>query len=103
MQQQVNSDHFRQLLETPTLLYLEDGSQLSVIIELVEDVPRARLSESSRMPFGVTLSSPDLTSFVDGLCAIDLPELGRIEGIFVSRTLALGRDASRAYFYITFN
>ncbi|TVT79003.1 hypothetical protein [Pseudomonas sp. H3(2019)] len=103
MQQQINSDHFRQLLETPSKLYLEDGSELSVIIESVEDAPRARLSESSRMPFGVTLSSPDLTSFVDGFCAIDLPELGRTKDIFISRTLAPGRDASRAYFYITFN
>jgi hypothetical protein len=103
MQQQVNSNHFRQLVEKPSTLYLEDGSELPVIVESVEDVPRARLSEGSRMPFGVTLSSPQPTSFVDGLCAIDLPELGRIEGIYVSRTLALGRDANRAYFYITFN
>jgi hypothetical protein len=103
MQQQVNGNHFRQLLGTPSLLYLEDGSELPVSIDSVEDAPKARLSESSRMPFGVALSSSQSTAFVDGPCAIDLPGLGRVEGIFVSRTPALGRDANRAYFYITFN
>ncbi len=103
MQQPVNGNHFRQLLGTPTLLHLEDGSELPVIIESVEDMPKARLSANSRMPFGVALSSPQSTAFVDGLCAIDLPGLGRTEGIFVSRAPALGRDASRAYFYISFN
>ncbi|APC16618.1 hypothetical protein BLL42_13100 [Pseudomonas frederiksbergensis] len=103
MQQQVNGNHFRQLLGTPTLLYLEDGSELPVIIDSVEDTPKARLSASSRMPFGVALSSLQSTPFVDGLCAIDLPGLGRTADIYVSRTPALERDASRAYFYITFN
>jgi len=104
MLQRITGEHFRQLLGTPQALYLSDGSELPVVIDSVEDLPRARLSDSSRMPFGVALSSPAAdTSLCDGPCAIDLPGLGRVEGIFVCRTPALGRDADRAYFYISFN
>lgn len=103
MLEQVTGEHFRSLLEKPWTLYLSDGSHLPISIDAVEDAPRARITESARMPFGVSLSTSQATDFVDGLCAIELPELGRVEGVFVSRTPVLGRDASRAYFYITFN
>lgn len=103
MLEHVTGEHFRSLLEKTCTLYLSDGSPLPIVIDAVEDAPRSRLSENARMPFGVSLSTSQATDFVDGLCAIELPELGRMEGIFVSRSPVLGRDASRAYFYITFN
>jgi hypothetical protein len=49
------------------------------------------------------LSSLEATEFVDGLCALELPELGRVDGIFVSRVPPMGRPPELAYFHITFN
>jgi len=40
---------------------------------------------------------------VDGLCSLDVPELGRLEGVFVSRIPPMGRDPTLGYFYIAFN
>ena len=58
---------------------------------------------SERMPFSVELSSLQPTEFVDGLCAFELPELGRVDDIFVSRVPPMGRNPKLAYFHITFN
>lgn len=103
MLDQITGDHFRQLLGTSKPLYLSDGSEIPVVIVSVVDKPNARMSATGRMPFGVELSSPAQTTFIDGPCAIELPELGRIEGIVVSRTPELGRDANHTYFDITVN
>lgn len=103
MLDQITGDHFRQLLGTAKPLYLSDGSEIPVVIVSVVDKPNARMSANGRMPFGVELSSPAQTTFIDGPCAIELPELGRIDGIIVSRTPGLGRDAGQIYFDITVN
>lgn len=103
MLQQITGDHFRQLLNIPQALYLSDGSALPVVIESVTDAPKAQMSDTTRMPFGVALSSPLLSEFIDGPCTIDLPELGRTDGFFVCRTPELGRDPTRTYLYISFN
>jgi hypothetical protein len=103
MLDQITGEHFRQLLGTSKALYLSDGSQIPVTIVSVVDKPNARMSATGRMPFGVELRSPAQTSFIDGPCAIELPELGLIEGIVVSRTPELGRDAGHVYFDITVN
>jgi hypothetical protein len=51
----------------------------------------------------VQLRSLQPTDFIDGLCALELPQLGRVEAIFVSREPPLGRDPALGYFNIIFN
>ncbi|MNG24660.1 hypothetical protein D3C84_1094130 [compost metagenome] len=61
------------------------------------------MRNSERMPFSVEFNSLVPTDFVDGLCTLQLPELGKVENIFVSRVPSMGRDPQRGYFYIAFN
>lgn len=103
MLHQVSSEHFQPLLEQPCALHLPDGSQLPIRIEAIRLRPEARLPEISRVPFMVLLHSLQPTDFVDGLCGLELPQTGRLEGIFVSREPALGRDPALGYFNIVFN
>ncbi|HZX16038.1 MAG TPA: hypothetical protein VFF22_04100 [Pseudomonas sp.] len=103
MLQQVHSHHFQPLLGQISNLTLPDGSCLPVRIETLEETPRSKMPHSQRMPFNVALNSLQATAFVDGLCTLEVPELGRLEGLFVSRTPALGRDPALGYFYIAFN
>ncbi|WP_017902361.1 hypothetical protein [Pseudomonas asplenii] len=103
MLQHVSSEHFQPLLDQPSLLHLPDGSQLQVRIEAIGLRPKAQLPEISRMPFTVQLHSLQPTDFVDGLCSLELPQTGLLEGIFVSREPALGRDPALGYFNIVFN
>lgn len=98
--------HFTPLLAQPQRLTLPDGSTLPVRIDSVSEHPRSRMPGAPaerRTPFTVTLTALAPTAFTDGLCAIDLPELGRVEGIGVGRLAALGRDPAGAYFQIIFN
>ena len=98
--------HFTPLLAQPQQLMLPDGSTLPVRIDGVSESPQSRLPGAAaerRTPFTVTLTALEPTAFTDGLCAIDLPELGRVEGIYVGRLAALGRDQAGAYFQINFN
>jgi hypothetical protein len=103
MLQNVTFEHFRALLGSTCTLQLEDGSGLPATITAVEEKPQARLSKGHRQPFNVSLNSLHPSAFVDGLCAVELPETGRLEGIYVSRVPPLGRDASLAYYAICFN
>ncbi|WP_285419491.1 hypothetical protein [Pseudomonas sp. efr-133-TYG-5] len=103
MLQAVQSQHFQALPGQDGTLYLPDGSALSIHIEHFEEVPSAKMRHSERMPFSLEFSSRVPTDFVDGLCALHLPELGRVEDIFVSRMPAMGRDPRLGYFCISFN
>lgn len=103
MLQAVHSHHFQPLLGQTSHLTLPDGSCLPVRIETLEETPRAKMPNTERMPFSVALNSLEATEFVDGLCALDVPELGRLEGVFVSRVPPMGRDPTVGYFYIAFN
>ncbi|ROM53091.1 DUF6916 family protein [Pseudomonas rhodesiae] len=103
MLQKVHSHHFKALLGQTRSLTLPDGHRLEVRIEHLEETPKAKMPNTERMPFHVQLNSLEDTAFVDGLCDLDIPELGRLEGVFVSRVPAAGRDPSRGYFCITFN
>lgn len=103
MLQSVNSQHFQALLGRVGTLHLPDDSALQIHIGELEEKPLAKMRYSERMPFCVELSSLEPTEFVDGLCALELPELGRVEGIFVSRVPAMGRNPALAYFHVTFN
>ena len=103
MLQQVQSQHFQALLGKTGTLRLPDGSELLIHIDTLEETPRARMSNNDRMPFSVEFNSLQPTEFVDGLCTLELPELGQVENIFVSRVPAMGRDPGVGYFYIAFN
>lgn len=103
MLQNVTVEHFRALMGSPCLLQLDDGSQLPIAISSIDEKPLARLSDNGRLPFSVSLNSLEPSTFVDGLCAIELPELGKLEEVFVSRVPPMGRDANLAYYCISFN
>lgn len=106
MLDRLEAAHFAPLLEQPQQLTLPDGSVLPVRVDGVREKPSAcapHAAADRRMPFTVTLTALEPTTFIDGLCAIDLPDLGRVEGIWVGRMAALGRDHAGAYFQIVFN
>ncbi|WP_191489297.1 DUF6916 family protein [Pseudomonas sp. FEN] len=103
MLQQVSSEHFQLLMKQHCPLHLPDGSQLPIEIEAVELRPQSRLPGNTRTPFNVALRSLEPTAFVDGLCALELPQLGRVDTVFVSREPPLGRDPTLGYFNIVFN
>ncbi|MFJ4143441.1 DUF6916 family protein [Pseudomonas sp. NPDC089734] len=103
MLQNVTVEHFRALQGNTCTLQLGDGSHLSIAISSVDEKPLSRLSDNERLPFSVTLNSLQPTDFVDGLCAIELPELGTLEDVFVSRIPPMGRNANLAYYCISFN
>ncbi|WP_339538160.1 DUF6916 family protein [Pseudomonas sp. RA_15y_Pfl2_54] len=103
MLQTVQSQHFQALLGRIGTLHLPDGSALQIHIEHLEEQPAAKMRYSERMPFNVELRSLEPTEFVDGLCALELPEIGRVQDIFVSRVPPMGRDPQLGYFHITFN
>ncbi len=97
----LEASHFAQLQGRWHTFEIPDGNTLELRVESVTLKPRARISEKVRMPFTVTLTSAP-TRFIEGLCAVDLPEIGRVE-IMVSRQASLGRDPQQAYFQILFN
>ncbi|AHF69943.1 MULTISPECIES: DUF6916 family protein [Pseudomonas] len=103
MLQDITVEHFRTLLGSTCSLQLDDGSQLPIAISSIDEKPLARLSDNQRLPFSISLNSLEPSAFVDGLCALELPELGRLEEIFVSRVPPMGRDANLAYYCISFN
>jgi hypothetical protein len=103
MLQAVQIQHVQALLDQQHTLYLPDGTALPIHIEYLDEVPAAKTRYSERMPFCLEFKSLVPTGFVDGLCALELPELGRVEDIFVSRVPAMRRDAQFGYFCISFN
>ncbi|SDN64840.1 hypothetical protein SAMN04489798_0815 [Pseudomonas arsenicoxydans] len=103
MLKQVQSQHFQALLGKTGTLHLPDGSELPIHLDNLVETPRSQLPNSERMPFSVELNSLGPTTFVDGLCSLELPELGQVQDIFVSRVPAMGRDPGVGYFYIAFN
>lgn len=103
MLRSIESQQFQALLEHTTQLHLPDGQVLEVRVESVSENPRARMPESPRMPFSVALSSLAPSEFVHGLCAIELADRQRLEGLFVSRVPALGRNPELAYLDLVFN
>lgn len=99
----ITIEHFRQIEGTTCVLQLSDNSTLPVTIDEVREKPLARMSDNSRMPFQVTMTSLAPSEFIDGQCVIELPQVGPVQGIFVSRVPALGRDENLAYYHISFN
>lgn len=106
MLDRLDASHFVPLLEQPQQLILPDGGTLAVRVDSVRENAAARVPHAAidrRVPFTVTLTALEPTAFIDGMCAIDLPGLGQVQGIWVGRMAALGRDHAGAYFQIVFN
>lgn len=103
MLEQVQDQHFQPLLGQITTLRLPDGSKLPIHIDSLEQKTRSQLPNSERVPFSVGFNSLEPTEFVDGLCVLELPGLGAVQDIFVSRVPAMGRDPAVGYFSIAFN
>lgn len=98
----LEASHFAQLQGCLHAFEIPGGSTLELRVDSVTLKPKSRISEQGRMPFTVTLTSAP-TQFIEGLCAVELPSIGRVENIMVSRQAALGRDPQQAYFQILFN
>lgn len=103
MLQNVTIEHFRGLLGSVVPLQLADGSQLQVEVTALVEKPAGRAGDDSRMPFNVSLSTRHPSSFIDGPCALELPALGVLPAVFVSRVPPMGRDERLAYYCIAFN
>ena len=87
-------------------LRLPDGSILPVLVDSVNVKAQYRnpyAPEQERLPFIVTLTAQQTTGFIEGPCAIDLEQRGRLEGVYVSRLAPLGRDPGGAYFQMVFS
>ncbi len=87
-------------------LHLPDGSSLPIMIDSVSEKPQYRnpyAPEGQRLPFSIAFTAQKPTHFEDGICALELVDGEKIEGIFVSRVAPLGRDPALAYFQLIFN
>lgn len=87
-------------------LQLPDGSALPVLVDSVNVKAHYRnpyAPEQQRLPFIVTLTAQQATDFLEGPCAIDLPQRERLEGVYISRLAPLGRDPAGAYFQVVFS
>lgn len=100
------ASHFAPVLHQALKLALPDGGTLSTRVDAVQENPQARMPQApvdQRNPFTVTLTALEPTAFLRGPCAMELPELGLVRGVWVERMAALGRDHGGAYFQIVFN
>ena len=87
-------------------LLLPDGGSLQVLIESVDEKPQYRnpyAPEEQRLPFLIAFTAQEPTQFQDGICALELVDGEKIEGIFISRVAPLGRDPAGAYYQLIFN
>ena len=106
MLEQLDASHFHPLLGKIYSLQTTDGSTLQVVIDKVEKNPQARnpfADKITREPFSVYVTSTETTKFEGGLCTFELENVGKIEGLHLSRVASLGRDSSKAYYQIVFN
>lgn len=105
MFEKLEAAHFEQLQGSLHTFHIPDGSVLRLRVDAVTLKPKARnpFKDDARVPFTVCLTALAPTPFIEGLCAVEFPGLGRVENIMVSRQATLGRDAQLAYFQIIFN
>ncbi len=101
----VEASHFAQLQGRSHSFQTPDGNTLMLRVDSVTLKPKSQMpgNDNGRMPFTVNLCASEPTRFIEGLCAIELPDIGRVQNIMVSRQAALGRDPQHAYFQIMFN
>lgn len=102
----VDASHFTPLIGKVCDLELADRSILPIRIDSVTSKPLTRnpyAPESQRLPFLVTLTATRPTNFIEGPCSIELNNFDRLNGVYVTRVAALGRDPNGAYYQIIFN
>jgi hypothetical protein len=102
----IEATHFTSLEGQAREFETADGRRVVLRVDTVRLKPSTRIpggDDTVRTPFTVSLTAVEPTAFVHGLCAVELPGLGRVENMMVSRQAALGRDPRLAYFQILFN
>ncbi|WP_439861181.1 hypothetical protein [Pseudomonas sp. MBLB4136] len=102
----IEAEHFRQLLGQVREFTTDGGEVLRLRIDSVTLKPHSRIPDNTRvlrMPFAVGLTATEPTRCLDSLCTLELPPLGRVEGLMVLREASLGREPTQSYFQILFN
>ncbi len=104
MLEAIDASHFEALRGQMQPFDTASGERLQLRIDAVTSKPLSSAPDArvQRIPFTVTLTGAQ-TPFIEGLCSVELPGIGRVENIMVSRQASLGRDAQTAYFQILFN
>ncbi len=103
MLERLEASHFESLQGHAHVFEIPNGAALELRVDSVTRKPKSSIPGSAREPFTVNLTSTMPTHFIEGLCATELPGVGRVENIMVSRQAALGRPPQLAYFQILFN
>ncbi|WP_057437453.1 DUF6916 family protein [Pseudomonas syringae group genomosp. 3] len=103
MLQEVTVEYFRNMLGSTCLLQLSDGGEVAVQVSSVAEKLQSRAAKDMRLPFNVSLESLEPSAFIDGPCSVELPALGLLRDVFVSRVPPMGRDENLAYYCISFN
>ncbi len=102
----VKADHFQALVGQSFEVRPEACPSVRLTVESVRLHPGTRFPDDPpdmREPFSVILTAPANAPLVDSLCALELPALGKLEKLQVSRIAPLSRDPAKAYFQIIFN
>lgn len=102
----ISADHFRQLQGQVCEFAMDTGEKLLLRVDSVNLKPSARMPSAAaqmRVPFSVGLTAVQPTSFMDGSCTVELPQLGQVSHLMVLREAALDRDPKQHYFQILFN
>ena len=105
MLDRITESHFHPLVGQRRELRLEDGQSLTVCVERVDAQPLAQrpgAPKGARTPFRVDLVGIDPTPLLDGPCAMELPELGWVEGIRIQRVTPWTADPHTPCFQMVF-
>lgn len=93
----VKARHFVALQGSTQKIVLGDEQSVSMRVERVVEHPRAQRSGApagERVPFSVDLTALEPTQLLDGPCTIELPELGHVPNIWMTRVVS---DAQTEY------
>ena len=102
----VRAEYFSALIGQACRVEPESGQAFMLTVERVRMHPGARLPgdpAEKREPFSVLLAAAGETGWVEGVCAIELPDVGRLDKLQIARTVPQSADTSKAYYQIMFN
>lgn len=101
----VCAEQFSALIGEACRIEPEGGTAFLATVERVRLHPGARLpgGAEKREPFSVLMVASGDAGLVDGVCSLELPAVGRLTSVQVSRTVPQSADLSQAYYQIMFN
>lgn len=101
----VRAEHFNALIGQACRVEPVGGEAITLMVERVRLNPESRLpgTEDRREPFSVLFVATSQTGWVEGLCAFELPGVGRLENVYIARTVAQSADLTKAYYQLMFN